>query len=508
MLRKFLTLCLFVPLVVTSQTAVVSASHPVRQEESGHVLFSSGDAKAAQAIWVQTNGSTNGVFGWVFPIDPGTVGGTFSLKVIPHPLYLQDFGISFFDDMTSSRPCATYGGLGDESGEPCGTHAVVYLRSGADASFLYTASDISVPQDPCLPSVGTPAPDPAGPPAVALHGDTLHSGGVESNLVPTGSRWCLELGGTVLFPLVAEDKVFVSVCTEATCSIQAHDKLSGALLWGPIDAGNVRYRGVSIAYDNGRLFMLTEDGLLQAHDASTGALLWVTQVNERQNYFTGTPVARDGRVFLTGSGGPGNLYAISQEDGATLWTAYLDGSNSSPVVTDDGVFVSHACQRAYRFNVADGQMLWRHDGHCTGGGDFYPSLYRGSLYVESSDSDVKLHATTGEAAGTFASDYLPAFEGDRSFFLVGGILRAVDIASGTVLWTFVGDGMLEGSPFASNGIVYIRSLGKVFGLDAQFGHVVWSDEIPPAEERIYLATDLTIGNGVLVVPSGTTLTVY
>ena len=82
----------------------------------------------------------------------------------------------------------------------------------------------------------------------------------------------------------------------------------------------------------------------------------------------------------TGVGG--TLYAVDTAGGAIDWTGSVEnGDHSSPVVTDDGVYVSYACDVSYKFDPTTGADLWTHTTGCEGGGGSTSVLHGSSLYV-------------------------------------------------------------------------------------------------------------------------------
>jgi PQQ-like domain len=102
-----------------------------------------------------------------------------------------------------------------------------------------------------------------------------------------------------------------------------------------------------------------------------------------------------------------------------------------------------------------------------------------------------------------------------AYFLKGGTLRALASGSNMVLWSFTGDGTLNTSPILVNGYVIIgASSGAVYGLDATTGAIVWQVNAGAAlqagagwDAGLQLS-GLTAGDGLLVIPAGTTVTAY
>jgi hypothetical protein len=131
----------------------------------------------------------------------------------------------------------------------------------------------------------------------------------------------------------------------------------------------------------------------------------------------------------------------------------------------------------------------------------------------------------GPASG---GGYAPAVEDSAIFttfpVLVPGVSNGPHVLSaesldGTPLWTFTGDGQLDTAPLVVNGgagrLVIVGSWwGKLYALDAATGSPVWStdvgDPISTADEQNVSEplAGLGAGQGLIVVPAGTTLSAY
>src|SRR6185369_9790295 len=115
-----------------------------------------------------------------------------------------------------------------------------------------------------------------------------------------------------------------------------------------------------------------------------------------------------------------------------------------------------------------------------------------------------------------------AFSGNRGFFLDGphsfgspGILRARDVNSNSLLWSFSGDGFLQSAVLVVNDYVFVGSAqGKLYAVDAATGQQVWvttpGTSIPYVDEQNVSQplTGFAAAEGLLVVPTSTTLVAY
>lgn len=361
----------------------------------------------------------------------------------------------------------------------------------------------------------TSSPTPPLGQSVAYQVDYAHSGrAVFADAVTfptTVPAWSVTLNGSVSYPLVANGKVFV--LTEAK-SLYALNEQSGSIVWGPVSlSSTVKLPGH--AYDNGKLFVVSADGMLSSFDASTGQAGWSTQLTG-QYAFDSAPTARNGVVYVAGSGGAGTLYAVDEADGAVLWIAPVaNGQDSSPTISDDGVFVSYPCQ-VYKFDPVSGGPLWHYAESCGGGGGYTAAYANGRLYARDWTTPTAkiFDAASGSILGNFTSAQIPAVSTSTSYYLDAGTLRAFDISSSSEVWHFVGDGSLVSAPILINSAVIVGSAsGTVYALNAVTGSQIWSAS---AGAAIAQSTDMTsgqltgfgAGDGYLVVPAGTVLTAW
>jgi outer membrane protein assembly factor BamB len=331
---------------------------------------------------------------------------------------------------------------------------------------------------------------------------------------PLAHRWSHTFAGPVSYPLIADGKIFATVADNGGnygTNLYAIDQATGAIIWSqPI---NGTYYWSNAAYDAGRLFVINYDGLMQAFDAATGNLDWSANM-PGQYQFSSPPTAANGIVYTGGGGSGGTVYAVSESNGALLWTQPVEnGDNSSPALSGSGVFVSYACGLVYAFDPVTGKQQWFSNGPCEGGGGKTPVYDAGLVYTRDSDGNKILNSSTGAQVGTFTADQAPAFDGNIGLFVSAGTLRGIE--GGSTLWSFAGDGKLDTAPIAVGGTVYEgSSSGMLYGLNASSGQVVWSTNVgsgipgPDEQNLTEPLTGLGAGQGLLVVPAGDQLAAY
>jgi outer membrane protein assembly factor BamB len=364
-------------------------------------------------------------------------------------------------------------------------------------------------------TIGAPSND-----AVAYQINPQHNGAIRfANIVapsafPLASSWTAQLDGAPSYALIAGGRVFATVTRASGGSeLVALSAATGAKVWGPVALSG----GANATYDNGKVIVLSSSigsaGVLTAYDAATGTPLWSTALTSQYS-FSGPPTAFNGMVYVGGSGSGGTLYAVEEAGGTLVWTAsVMNGDNSSPTVTVDGVYVSYPCQ-TYDFNPLTGALLWNNDTGCEGGGGATGTAANGVYYSPNQPggySGMSFDAETGAFRSSYTSGMPPAIDAQTGYFLQGGTLTAIGLSNSVIQWSFSGDGTLQTAPIVVNGYVFVAGAsGKLYGLDALTGGVLWTASLGgtfDGNSRVP-ASGLSAGDGLLVVPVGNALTAY
>jgi outer membrane protein assembly factor BamB len=390
------------------------------------------------------------------------------------------------------------GGTGGAGGNgPIGSGGDAGSGSIADAGVSEDAGTSS-PPDLALPTTGPTR-------AVSFRIDAAHTGGQPRDhlALPLSLAWKHVETKYVFSVLVADGRVFV-LGGEGT--LTALDTQSGATLWGPTPFSDMQ----SSAYDGGVLYVLGHGGSLTAVDAATGTTRWTIQLGSATTiFFDAPPLAADGKVFVNADY---TLFAVSGTTGAILWKVPTGSGNEGTTAYADGVlYLANSCARTSAFDANTGTQQWLYQPTCGGGGGTAPAVYAHDVYVRDSTGNKVFDAAGSQMLGTFDGMQPPSFVDGIGYFLKqgvsGGTLEAVDVAGGTLRWSFTGDGSLNSAPIACAGAVFVgSSMGNLYGLDTS-GDVAWktnlgmydvnSDE-PEMESMV-------IAEGTLFVPSGFTL---
>jgi hypothetical protein len=243
--------------------------------------------------------------------------------------------------------------------------------------------------------------------------DPAHTGSqpLEALTPPLVKKWSVDLGGRpgfVSYPVIANNRVYVTFIHPASTRLIALNLATGTIAWGPIDLGG-GYNRADLAYDNGRVFVSNGSGEGMAFDAVTGARLWLGG-----GY--GLPVPFNGIVYLSGS---------DEATGRGVWSAHPAATYppmppaGPPAVTSSGVYFANVCGPVWGFDPVDGHELWHSSQDCSGTEPTIPNVYGGKVYVDHNGTLLVLDASTGSTVGTFALAAQRAFDGQQGFFLEG-----------------------------------------------------------------------------------------
>ncbi len=365
--------------------------------------------------------------------------------------------------------------------------------------------------------------------AVAYHIDVGHTGVQNDSVLvpPFVQRWQTSLPALTSYPLIANGKVYVTVGDNNSVAraLYALDQQDGHVVWS--ETFSNLFPWSAPAYDEGHIFVAANasgDGLILAFDAATGAPLWTAQLPGLigGGGSSSPPTAANGVVYT--STGDGTLYALDELTGNVIATnSVFGGAFSSPALSADSVFVSYECDQTYRFAQQTLAPLWVYAPGC-GNGRGATSVYsNGQVFIRNdSTGNLVLDATTGTVIRSWAPPpgAIPAPAPDPStLFLLYLQLKAEDRATGAIKWTFSGDGHLSSAPIViANGqgelVIEGSSSGQLYALDASSGSPVWTAQLPqgiPSPNEHTLAqplTGLAAGQGLLVVPTGNTLTAF
>jgi len=394
------------------------------------------------------------------------------------------------------------------------TELIAQVSAGnisATGTVLVLVSDPNSP--PSMTGTQTLAIAPPSIDATAFQMNREHTGAVNFSSVsfPSTPSWSVNLGAWPSYALIVAGKVIVTLTmgSNAGSEVVALDQATGSKVWGPI----VINGDANAAYDNGRVFVASAPypgtpPVLQAIDVATGSLDWSTTLNMQTNSI-GAPTASNGIVYVDGEYA---LEALDESTGVLLWTYSGGDGYSTPAVSADGVYASFGCM-AYDLRPATGELIWNDNGNCGGGTGTTPAIIDQLDYAPNGALGGNiLNAETGANVGQIVAEPPSAYTPTMGYFLEYSTLRGLMLSDNTVQWSFTGDGNLAGPPIAVNQYVLIgSSLGNLYALDGATGALVWNVNVGAgigASYNFIPYSGLAAGDGLLVVPAGTTITAY
>lgn len=353
--------------------------------------------------------------------------------------------------------------------------------------------------------------------ATAYQIDPAHDGAMTFNSVsfPSAASWQASLGsGAPSNIVIAGGDVFLTTGTSGGSQLFAFGQATGATAWGPKAIAGDPSGSAGVAYDNGKVFVAetaSSGSTLYAYDASSGALDWSTALGVGS---LGAPTAADGYVYVIGSGNA-TLYALDETNGTISWQQPVSAAGGTPAVTADGVYVTAATSgcSTIDFRPATGEVIWNTagtTGSCPLAPAGTPTVANQIVYSPAAAGASGFDAETGAGSGTLADSPPAAFTTDTAYFPVSPNLDAVNLADGTVQWTFNGDNQLDTPPLVVDGqyVVTGSALGHLYAVDATSGSSDWTQSLGGK------VVQLAVGDSLLLVvteagnDSAGTLTAY
>jgi outer membrane protein assembly factor BamB len=359
--------------------------------------------------------------------------------------------------------------------------------------------------------------------AVAYQINASHSGTIQfANIVSPGAlpsipTWTANLGLAVTYPLIVGGKVYVVVApsNQAIYDLYALNLMDGSIAWGPVVLPGAPS---GVAYDAGKIFIALNTiqnvdlaiGELQSYDATSGTLLW--SANTLQPWLN-APTAANGMVFVNGYGDASTVYAFT-ETGTPAWSVATNGTMAVVAVTSDGVYVTYPCL-TYDLRPGTGETIWlaqTQSTGCFGINEPVSVVANGLLYSPTGPTIAAgqiFNAETGASTGqTYISQTAPAVGSQASYYLQSqsGALIAVSSSTGSLLWSFTGDGTLLTAPVLVNNYLFIGSVsGNLYMIDATTGTQLQAVTLAPFVAE---SSGLAAGDGVLIVPAGNSINAF
>ena len=263
--------------------------------------------------------------------------------------------------------------------------------------------------------------------------------------------------------------------------LYALDARTGELLWDYWPEHTFK----SSVLADGWVYLVADSGHIHALNARTGGLAWIFESGAGVEFF---PSEEDSVMYFGSS--YGYVYAISAQTGEPFWRFEEDSYNSvdDPVESDGVVYFGAdrygSSDRTYALNALTGEVIWRVDIE----GDIRsaPVVVDNRVYIVTTDVVKALDVATGAVLWLFRRaeyDYFfSAFVAGGSDIYLGtwqGRAFALDATTGEVLWQELIDQSSMVTVTFGSGVVYASAFpSHVTALDAESGALLWKIQLP------------------------------
>jgi len=238
----------------------------------------------------------------------------------------------------------------------------------------------------------------------------------------------------------------------------AYDLFEGARLWVhrgvPIEASVLPVRDVVIVGD--------VEGNVISLDRETGTIQWVFEFERIATILSGPTALGEDRIVVANE--LGEVVCLAVEDGTEVWARNLDEPVQESIATDQRhVYVPTTRGSFYALDAVTGETVWE---------------YR------LPNDEIRL-------TGAAVSSRVAVFGGSD------GVLRALNLNDGTVIWTFQTDGTFAAPPAISGELVFVGSMDRgFFAVSLHDGSVQWSTTL-----RGRIKSAPAVRNGFVIVMS-------
>ena len=270
---------------------------------------------------------------------------------------------------------------------------------------------------------------------IGLSGDTLYYGKVIAYT---------KTGDTASAPFVL-DKIQEYIAFNSENNFEVFNLSSGVRMWSKswniysYYDGSPTIVGDTIFFSNNQLSI---GNTLFANNIKTGQNIWSaipygganTTLVERTN-----PVYDNGKIFVSAQYG---LTSINANTGQVLWTYANSSLYSTPIISNDKIFVSSISQRMLAVDKSNGVLSWQFP---VGQTDIRPLLMQNLLL----------------------------------FGTISGNVYCLNQSNGNIIWqrTFPGNNSTESMLAINNIIVIFVNQDGFYGLNPQNGNILWHSDV-------------------------------
>ncbi len=253
-----------------------------------------------------------------------------------------------------------------------------------------------------------------------------------------------------------------------------------------------------IIKDN-KAFVLTSGGALIAQDLKADKKLWKTRVFPRRylkNYQTPKIGYANNKIFAIA--GSNKIAAINELNGEILWSKDIAAIPiSSPVPSDDLIYVSTNDNKLYAMNQSDGELQWIHSGifrptAIFGAAD--PVIYKNLVIAAYSSGEIyAINKKTGESVWSqnlnlnkaVNSDFYlndidatPLAKDDVVYSIGnGGLMMAIKASDGNYLWKKEIAGIID-FWLVGDFLFVINNDNKLLAIHKKTGGIKWILQLP------------------------------
>jgi len=362
-----------------------------------------------------------------------------------------------------------------------------------------------------LLSSASPA-DPVASASSAFQADAAHDGAITFPtpfVAPLKKLWSVDFGGQVSYPIVAGNLVIVIASGPLGVEMAAMDVDSGKTIWRKLIDGGF---GTSyLAYDAGRLFLMTDQGPLRAYKSANGIALWSTTLPNELD-FNYVPVAANGFVYAGGQESGVDIYQVDEASGLYQWAREFNAGGQGATVGGGRVFFPTPCEIP-ALSPSAGKVLWDYYTGCTLEIGVISAYYQGALYTpgQFSSGGLIFDAVTGRPIGS-SNGGIPAFAGSFGYQIAGQSIVATNVSTNNIRWHYTPGTPLSLPPITINGDVYTLSNdGNLYINDGNNGRLKQHIHVglgSATQQNGAPASGLGAGQSRLFVPSGSLLVAY
>ena len=348
-----------------------------------------------------------------------------------------------------------------------------------------------------------------------FRGDAAHSGVYQSPESPTlaSVRWKLKTRGKVISsPSVIAGTVYFG---STDGKLYAADASSGIERWTFKTAGPVNS---SPAISGNMVYFSSLDGNFYALDSATGKQVWKFQTGGERRFtapgihgimprsemmpdpfdvFLSSPAIANGVVYF--GSGDHNVYALEAATGALKWKfATGDVVHTSPAIAGGVVYIGSFDRYLYALDAGTGTMRWRFQtgddqnihnqigiasSAAVANGVVYFGCRDGHFYAIDAKTGTQKWSHDNQMGWVIASPavhdgvvYFPTSDGTR--------FKALDAASGRLLYSLINNDVSFSSPALVNGLIYYGTTdGWVHALNVKTGQMVHEFQTDGSKEN-------------------------